>query len=297
MLGLGAAALGDSATARTILHALVSAAAEQSGTRARLRVGTTAADITAGTALAAVLAAAVGDPLAPRFWAYVEANPAADRIEVLPAIAFVIHTLDRLPVKAATFAWTVEGTRHVVDLRAGESFRLQLTPTQLASLTIERVSGTVGVTTQWQEAVRPSAFTADPDLKITRSIQPASPIKASDLVVVDLDVTFTGQAAAGCRQVTELVPSGLAPVGAESHWFNPDDEEPAPDDGIVLPYDQSGSRVFFCVEPTSTRRTFTLRYVARVVSPGTYAWEPAVAQSATDEDVANLTPASTITIR
>jgi hypothetical protein len=297
MLGLGAAALGDSATARTILHTVVTAAGEQSGTRARLRVGTTAADITAGTAMAAVLAAAVGDPLAPRFWAYVEANPAADRIEVLPAIAFVTHTLDRLPVKAATFAWTVDGTRHVVDLGAGESLRLQLTPTQLASLKIERLSGSVGVTTEWREDVQPSAFSADPDLTITRSIEPASPIKTSDFVVIDLNVTFTGQAAAGCRQVTELVPSGLTPVGGEPHWFNPDYEEPVPDDGIVLPYDQSGSRVFFCVEPTSTRRAFTLRYVARVVTPGTYAWEPAIAQSGTDEDIANLTPASTITIR
>ena len=297
MLGLGAAALGDSSTARTILRAVVTAAGEQSGTRARLRVGTTAADITAGTALAAVLAAAVGDPLAPRFWAYVEANPAADRIEVLPAIAFVTHTLDRQPVKAAQFAWTVDGTRHVVDLGAGESFRLQLTSTQLASLTIERLSGSVGVTTEWREAVRPSAFSADPDLTITRSMRPASPIKASDFVVVNLDVTFSAQAAAGCRQVTELVPSGLAPVGAESHWFDPDEEEARPDDGVVLPYDQTGSRVFFCVGPTSTRRTFTLRYVARVVTPGSYAWEPAVAQSGTDEDIANLTSASTITIR
>jgi hypothetical protein len=297
MLGLGAAALGDSATARTILHAVVTAAGEQSGTRARLRVGTTAADITAGTALAAVLAAAVGDPLAPRFWAYVEANPAADRIEVLPAIGFITHTLDRLPVKAANFAWTVDGTRHVVDLGAGESLRLQLTPTELASLKIERLSGSVGVTTEWREAVQPGAFSADPDLTITRSIEPASPIKASDFVVVDLHVTFTGQAAAGCRQVTDLVPSGLSPVGAESRWFNPGDGEPVAEDGIVLPYDQSGSRVFFCVEPTSTRRSFTLRYVARVVTPGTYAWEPAVAQSATDEDIANLPPASTITIR
>ena len=297
MLGLGAAALGDSATARAILHAVVTAAGEQSGTRARLRVGTTAADITAGTALAAVLAAAVGDPLAPRFWAYVEANPAADRIEVLPAIAYVTHTLDRLPVKAATFAWTVDSTRHMVDLGAGESLRLQLTPNQLASLKIERLSGSVGVTTEWREAVQPRAFTADPDLTITRSIEPASPINDSDFVVVDLNVTFTGQAAAGCRQVTELVPSGLTPVGGESRWINPDDGEPVADASIILPYDQSGSRVFFCVEPTSTRRTFTLRYVARVVTPGTYAWEPAVAQSGTDEDIANLTPASTITIR
>jgi len=297
MLGLGAARLGDSTTARAILDRVIKASGEQSGTLARLRVGTTAAEITAGTALAAALAAAVGDPLAPRFWAYVEANPAADQVNDLLAIAFVTSTLDRRPVQAARFAWTVAGDRHVVTLDAGASFRLVLTPVQLATLAIERLSGSVGVTTQWREAVRPTAFTDDPDLTISRSSSPLSTVHAADLVVVELAVTFTGQAANGCRQVTELVPSGLAPVGAWSRWSNPDEEEVPPDDGIILPYDQVGSRVFFCVEPTATRRAFTLRYVARVVTTGTYAWEPAVAQSGSDEGIANLTPVSSITIR
>ncbi|HEX2754166.1 MAG TPA: hypothetical protein VHM48_01810, partial [Candidatus Limnocylindrales bacterium] len=101
----------------------------------------------------------------------------------------------------------------------------------------------------------------------------------------------------GCRQVTELVPSGLAPVGAWSHWTDPDAEvDPATAD-VILPYDQSGSQVFFCVGPDAARRAFTLRYVARVVTPGTYVWEPAVAQSGSAEDIANLAPATSITIR
>ena len=295
MLGLGAARLGDATTARDILDAVVASSGEGAGTLARLRVGTSAADITEATALAAALGAAVGSPLAPRFWAYVEANPAAGRIEVLPAIAFVTWTLEHLPVQTARFAWTVDGDRHVVDLANGESLRLDLTAAQLASLTIERLGGEVGVTTSWREDVQATAFTADPDLKITRSISPASAVVASDLVVVDLDVTFSAKAANGCRQVTELVPSGLTPVGAESRWVDPA-EDPLPDDGVVRPYDQSGSRVLFCVEPNSLRRNFTLRYVARVVTTGTYAWEPAIAQSATDEDVANLTPPISITI-
>ncbi len=297
MLGLGAVHLGDTATGRAILDTLVTSVGEGAGTLARLRVGSTAADITAGTALAAALAAGVGSPLAPRFWAYVEANPAADRIEVLPAIAFVRASLDRLPVEPARLAWTVDGTRHVVDLGAGESVRLDLTPAQLATLAIDRLTGSVGVTTQWREPVLPTAFTADPDLTIARSVHPSGTVKSSDLVVVDLRVTFGAQAATGCREVTELVPSGLAPVGPESRWIDPGDEETLPDPGTISPYDQSGSRVSFCVGPTTTQRVFTLRYVARVVTPGTYAWEPAVAQSGPDQNVANLTPATSITIR
>jgi hypothetical protein len=268
MLGLGAASLGDAATARSILALVATANGEQSGSLARLRVGTTAADITAGTALAAALAAAVGDPLAGRFWAYVEANPAADRIEVLPAIAFASHMLDRLPVAPAKVAWAVDGTRHVVDLGHGQSLQLVLTAAQLASLTIDRLGGAIGVSTEWREAVAASTFTPDPDMTITRSVEPASPIHAADLVVVDLNVTFSAQASDGCRQVTELVPSGLAPVGAESRWYDTENEDVPPDDGLILPYDQSGSRVFFCVGPSATRRTFTLRYVARVVTLG-----------------------------
>ena len=52
LLGLGAASLGDSATARHILDTVVRASGEQAGTLARLRVGRSAADITEGTALA-----------------------------------------------------------------------------------------------------------------------------------------------------------------------------------------------------------------------------------------------------
>jgi hypothetical protein len=296
LIGLGAARLGDAGTARGILDHLVAAGGEEAGTLARLRVGSTIDDITEGTALAAALAAAVGSPLGPRFQAYVEANPERDRIEVLPAIAFATWTLDHQAVEPARFAWTVDGTRHVVDLGPGETLQLGLTPAQLATLSLERLSGAVGVTSRWRETVAPAAFRADPDVTITRSVRPTS-LSAADLVVVELKVRFTAQADASCRQVVDLVPSGLTPVGAGSRWLDPDMEEPKPDDGVILPYDQTASRVSFCVGPTSARRDFILRYVARVITPGTYAWEPAVAQSATAEAIANLTEATTITIR
>ena len=40
-----------------------------------------------------------------------------------------------------------------------------------------------------------------------------------------------------------------------------------------------------------------LRYYARVVTPGTYAWEPAVAESRSQDGRASLTPARKIVIR
>ena len=74
-LGLGAAALGDLATAHAISSSLVEGYGEALGDQARLRVGSNAQDATAATALMALLAAANGDPLASRFWSYVERSP------------------------------------------------------------------------------------------------------------------------------------------------------------------------------------------------------------------------------
>ena len=105
MLGLGAAALGDSGTARSIAGALVERYGEAVTDQARLQVGGSAADITAATALMALLAAANGDPLAPRFWAYVESNPGTEAPFALHAVGFVTQMLAHGSVKPASFAY------------------------------------------------------------------------------------------------------------------------------------------------------------------------------------------------
>jgi len=122
--------------------------------------------------------------------------------------------LARLPARPASFAYTVDGTRSVITLEQDRSFELNLSALQLASLTIERITGSVGVTTSWHETIKPTALRPDPDISISRSVRPARTVGSANLVTVELTVTFGLQAAAGCHQVTELVPSGLTPVGS-----------------------------------------------------------------------------------
>ena len=295
-LGLAAATVGDGASARRILSGLVTAYGEEAGELARLRTGTTAADVTEATALAAFLAAKLGDPVAPAFWAYVATNPARDRIEALTGIGFAEAMLDHLAAGASSFAWTLGNDRHVVDLERGASFRLVLTPDQLGSIAIERLAGQLRVTTTWRDAIVPATLAADPDMTMTRSVRPGTAMAGSDLAVVELKVTFGAQAATGCREVTDPVPSGLAPVGSMARWYDPDEGGDPPDETLVLPYAQDGQRVSFCVGPTDRNRAFTLRYVARVVSTGTYAWEPAIAQDPSGQGPAAVTEASSIAI-
>jgi hypothetical protein len=296
LVGLGAAALGDAATARSIAVALIAAHGERFGQQARLRVGSSAADITTATALIAVLSAALGDDRAPLFWAYVEGNPAADRLEVLPAAAYVTHMLDRQSVKAASFAYTVDGTRAVVPLEDGRSFELSLTAPQLASLKIEPIAGSIGVATSWRDQIQPAAVQSDPDVTISRSVSPSMKLAGADLVTVLLSVKFGPQAASGCYQVTEIVPSGLTPVGLLAAWVDPNSEEPVQASQAIMPYDQSGSRVYFCADPTARRGSVVLRYYARVVTPGTYRWEPAIAESRSQDGRASLTAAGEVVI-
>ena len=56
---------------------------------------------------------------------------------------------------------------------------------------------------------------------------------------------------------------------------------------------ETGSVWVLCVADSSAR----LSYIARVVDPGTYAWEPAVLQSTITPDRGVVTPSTTVTIR
>jgi hypothetical protein len=295
-LGLGAAALGDSATARSIGASLVSEFGEVTSEHARLRVGDSATDITAGTALMAMLAAANGDPLAPGFWAYVEADPGTEAPYALHAVGYVSRMLERAAPPAATFAYTIGGKREVVELEPGATFRMALTKGQLATLTIEPVSGQVGVASSWREPVKPSAFAKDPDITISRRMTPSGKIGTAAFVTVDLTVRLGAKAPKGCHLVTDLLPSGLVAVGHLEGWVDPDDEDSAPK-GVEYPYAQVGQRVSFCAERGKAATVVHLRYFARVVTAGTYAWEPALAESRSVAGRAALTSATVVTIR
>ena len=297
LLGIGSAALGDAATAHAIAASLVAGYGEAVGDQARLRVGTSAADMTQATALMALLAAANDDPLATRFWSYVEANPDTDATYALHAVGFVTRMLDHAAPTPASFAYTVDGKRTVVDLGPGQAFHVTVLGSQLASFTIEPVSGTIAMTSSWREPVDPATFTTDPDVRLFRTIKPSGVIGSGDLVTVDLIVDLSRLPNTGCHIVTDFVPSGLVPVGNLRGWMDDPEDTEAVARNAAFPYAQVGQRVYFCADPHTNGGHATLRYVARVISAGTYTWETAIAQSPFAPDRAALTGSTKITIR
>jgi len=198
--------------------------------------------------------------------------------------------LDRLARGTGRFAWTVAGQRHEVKLPAGGAYTLVLTREQRATLAFEALDGDLAIVTTWSSSdVKLPTSTS---LSVTRTITPAGDAPDDRLVRVRLDVTFGAAAVPGCYRLTDLTPSGLSAVAATAGWPVEDEE------AVVLenaPYEVSGQRVSWCASPAD--RSHTYSYVARVVSPGTYRWEPAELQFELSPTLGTSTPASTFTIK
>jgi hypothetical protein len=268
-LGLAAAAIGDDATARSVERELAAAQGQRLGPWVRLFATTDRDDVAEMTALFALLAARVGDPLAPAMLNYVAAHPSAETSHALETAATIAALLERIPASATSFAYTVDGKRTVIDLAPGASVTIALTGSQRATLVLEPLSGDVGAAVAWREPADVGALILDPSIGLTRSALPTAP--ADRLVVVNLTATFTADALdSGCYTVVEQVPSGLVPfAGSVAEERDPN---------INWPSEVVGQRVTFCIphDGTVNRTGAALRYVARVVSAGTFSWEPAV---------------------
>ena len=174
-------------------------------------------------------------------------------------------------------AVTVDGTRREVAIQPGEPASIVLTPAQAATARLEPVSGSVLAVTSWDGALDPASLTPAKGQVLKRTVTPAGVIGSTDTVIVKLLVTLGPDARDECWRVTDLAPSGLAPITGGGAWE--EDEDGNSLWAGTSPDFVDGQRVEFCVTRDPKQPVQTLRYVARVVTPGTYLWEPAVLQS------------------
>jgi hypothetical protein len=298
-LALGAAVLGDHATALSNERVLLERYGERFGQQVRLRVGTSLDDTLEATALVALIGVIVGDPVAPQAEAYVEDNPGHDDLYFLQQAAFIKKALDRLPADAGRLSYWIGGKRHEADLDKGALW-LRLTPSQRAGFRAAVRDGEVFVAVTYTTPVDPGAISRDPSVRLARSPVPGSPLPRNAVVQVRLQATFSPLALDRCYWVTDIVPSGLV---ATDQWLGHGTEDY--DSEAIGPWWVDGSRVSFCAyPPRQTRsgavpdtRTVRMAYWARVVMPGTYRWEPALIHAAGASDHGALVPETTVTIR
>lgn len=290
-LALGYQAAGDEEAARGIERSILTDHGQRLGPWVRLDGGTSTPESAEVTASMLLLAAELRDPVAADIARYLLDNPSSEYLAVLEQVGFVRSAIEWLPRAEARFAWTVDGERHEETIERGRPFTVRLTPDQRRSFVLERLDGDVMVASSWAREARAADLPDDPSVSIRRTVSPADHAPADDFVRVTLDVSFSTGAPAGCYQVTDLLPSGLAPVVAPmGQWW---DGGGGPQ--VIGPYAVEGQSVSWCVDPGMTK-PIRLGYSARVVTPGTYTWEPAVIQSVAAPSVGSSTPVVSYTI-
>jgi hypothetical protein len=299
---IGLAILGDRDRAVAVERSLLARWGERRGDEVRLRVSDDAEEVSEATELLALLAALVDDPLAADLLAYVVESPPLDDLAVLAQVTVAGRLVARLPAEPAVVALVEGGTRSTLQVPAGGTLTMEVTANRRAQMRLEPVSGAAAVTASWDEPAPSAAALGlpDPDLSLTRTALPASPIAANSLVHVRLDLRVEGPGRTGAVEVTDLVPSGLAVLGG------PEGEDRECGRYAVSPSRIDGQRVTFVVSfdahPQDSTApvvpgTFCLRYMARVVTAGTYAWQPAVARQATSPGMVATTPAGIVELR
>ncbi|HEX7950272.1 MAG TPA: Ig-like domain-containing protein [Candidatus Limnocylindrales bacterium] len=287
-LALAAATLGDHGTALATERSLLEAYGQKLGPWVRLRVGSTQNDVLEATSLLALIAVKTGDPVADAAEAYVEEHLTREDLYDLQKAAFLREAVERTPAPSASFSYTIGGESRVIELGPGETYELDLAPTQRATLSAKTLSGRVGVTVASDQPIGPASMAIDRSLSLERTVLPASPIPSRSVVTVVLTPRFGELTITGCYRVTDLAPSGLEPLSWA--WGGTHGSED------VTPWVISGQKVIFCASPGSARPP-RLVYYARVVTPGQYTWEPALMQAARGQESTALTTAERIVIR
>ena len=296
-LAVGLGESGALTDALRVERALLAESGERSGGWARVRTGTTAHDAIAATALVAIAAARVGDPLAADLAAYVRDERDPEAVHVLEQVAYAERAITRLPRTSARLAWTIDGTSRTAELGADGPVSLTLTPTQRAGIVLEPLAGSVSAACAWETAAAPGALPDDASVSVVRTVSPSGAIPAGSLVTIELRVSLGPLAPSGLYRAVEVLPAGLAPTGSLVGPHVGDGD--AARDRALPPWEIDGNRAEWgfwrdATDPSS--RTFRLRTAARVVAPGTYAWEPAVVQSVTAPAIGASVPATTVTV-
>jgi hypothetical protein len=292
-VALAALYAGDEALARSIEHSVLSARGMRLGPWVRVDPGANA-DPGVETARLAIVAASLGDPVAADMDAWVAANPpTATTVDLERALA-ARGWARRVAGASAVAAVTVDGVRREVSIEPGAPVSIDLTPAQAATARLEPVRGSVLAVTTSDGPLGEAALTPAMDQQVVRLVSPTGVVGPRDTVVVTLQVTLGPDARDECWRLTDLVPSGLAPISGGT-WVTDSDGNKTRNG--TSPDVVDGQRVAFCVVRDPKQPVQTMRYAARVVTPGTYAWEPAVLQSEVVPNQGVVIQPATVTIR
>lgn len=291
-LSLAALAGGDEDLAANLERDLLADSGERLGSWVRVSPGDR--EETANvTALLAITAAGIGDPLAADMDAYLASVPPRDGLVVLQRALAARLWAKRTPAADAAAVLTVDGASRRLEIQASAPVVVSLTPSQLRRTRLEPVSGSILVTSSYEAPLDPAALDPHGISTFERTVSPAGTIGLDDVVVVEYHVVFGEDADLGCWRLTDFVPSGLAPIAGNAPAWYPEGADRVVAEG---PWRVAGQRVDFCTSRPPDRSDTLLRYRARVVTPGAYAWEAVAIQSTAVPTWGRVIPATRVIV-
>lgn len=284
---LAAAALGDLETVRPRYRALVAAHGDQIGQDLRLTAGAGRDEQLEATALAAALAARLGEPEATSMLGYLLDNPPRESLINLELVLAARSGLEGLRGAPVGLAYRLNGQLVEKILQPGERVSLALRPEELASLRVTSVEGSVAAVVTYAAPGRPAVTMAGGN--VVRSYSPAPEAwKPGDIVTVTLTYGLPADAPEGAYELTDTLPSGLRYLerpwswGERINWSNYTTRATLVD----------GQRVTFW----AGKKGQPIQYYARVVTAGEYRIEEAVLQDQKNGLVYGMAPAGTVRI-
>ena len=295
--------LGAAEQARTIYQAVIAQYAQKHDSDVIIRTSDNQDEVFQNTAIAAVLAASLGAPEQEGLFNYYYNNQVlygseknSENLLALEKIAYVSRALPNLKPSPAEVKYRFLGKDQDVTITGGSVHSFQIYPEQVNDLEFLSVTGDVGVSTIYIRPVSGSVPT-DNSISLTRQYLvngvPTTQFKENDLVEVDLKFNYGSDNNNQYFQITDLLPSGMAPL-SNPRAYGATDYSCA----YVPPFNSENQSVKFMIYASnwySCNRE--IKYFARVKNKGNYLAEPAVMQSILTPSRINFSAPETIVIK
>ncbi|MFA6473732.1 MAG: Ig-like domain-containing protein [Patescibacteria group bacterium] len=281
-------ALGASQQARTIAMGLLETYGETQAPYIRLKLGNDDDARIVNTARFSILAEGLKLSQRVGIDTYLAEKFPKDYPTNLERALGMVAAIPLLDNTNVSVTYTAGGEPKTLATKDDQVTYVSLTTQEATQFKVTKVDGPAGLIVQTVQPFDPNTAPHDTRLGVTRKftrVGDSGPLKQGDIVRVDIGLQVGKGIVDTDFTVTDYLPSGLAALP------NPWTRNVQTSVGFNYPTEIAGQRLTF-----NTWGQKSFYYYARVVNPGSYAAEPAVAQGQKSRDVINYSGGQTLGI-
>ncbi len=294
---LGLTEIGAQQEAKRLYSDLIQKSVESKGNFWRISVGVDQDDVLLATSLAAALGVQFADERASAMWKYAEEN---DTNDILVNFERLLFLQKALPMSGTTnevsLDYTMGDESRSITLDPGRTVGVTMNSVDAEKMKFTNIKGQVGVIFT---AIKPADYQTlkrDPDLKVHREYTVGAAktyaFVETDVVRVDISLSFGPKAADGQYELMDFVPSGLRIMPDPNHRLGQNDPQTF---NASYPSMIDGQKVKFYAGDYEYGRKVT--YYARVINRGEFLAEPALLYKSDDSQILNLSEPQTVRVK